>query len=114
MRTLETIQLPLLRFVLPISRQSVSWDDIYLPGFIVGVLVGWLYVGLLGTIGMGVIIGMSSTDSKWLGVALLLVWLLVAFLPPRLFGELRSVWCEGQESQALGSYTGGKDQSSLE
>jgi len=113
MQTLETMQLPLLGFVLPFSHRSVSWDDIYLPGFIVGVLIGWLWVGLLGTIGMGVIIGMSSTDYKWLGVALLLVWLLVAFLPARLFGELRSVWCEGQESQALGSYTERRDQYSL-
>jgi len=113
MRNVETIQLPLLRFVLPISRQSVSWDDIYLPGFIMGVLVGWLWVGLLVTIGMGVLIGMSSTHYQ-LGIALLLVWHLVAFLPARLFGELRSVWCEGQESQALGSYTERREQYSRE
>jgi hypothetical protein len=113
MRNLETMKLPLRGSLRPFSRRVVSWDDIYLPGFIVGVLVGWLWVGLLGTIGMGVIIGMSSTDYKWLGVVLLLVWLLAAFLPRRLFGELRSVWCEEQESQALGSYTESRDQSSL-
>jgi hypothetical protein len=93
MRTLETIQLPLLRFVLPISHRSVSWDDIYLPGFIVGVLVGWLWIGLLWTMSKWVIIiCIISMYHPLLGVVLLLVWLLAALLPCRLFGELRSVW----------------------
>lgn len=92
MRSLENNKLPLLESLRIFPCRYISWTDIYLPGFIMGVLVGYLWAGLQLKIGILALGFMSSTDYPWQGVSLLCIWLLTTLLARRLFGELRSVW----------------------